>query len=161
MAKINPVHVLGSGILAGMVINIFGAFAWGAILGAEYMSQLGRQLPGRTIPLSMGWGLLMGIVAVWLYVSLRAQYGAGPRTAALAGGATWVLGYALPSYSIWAFGILSGSLVVGASGLAMAQIVLATLAGSAFYDFAGDAMPAGQPRENNGLLRRGPPPARL
>ena len=144
MAKINAVHVVGSGILAGMVINIFGAFAWGAILGGEYLSQLGRQLPGKTIPLSMGWGLLMGIVAVWLYVSLRAQYGAGPRTAALAGGATWILGHALPSYSIWAFGILSGSLVAGASGLAMVQLLLATLTGAAFYDFVGDTAPAEQ-----------------
>src|SRR5687768_2263825 len=140
MARINAVHVVGSGILAGMVINIFGAFAWGAILGAEYMRQLEIQLPGKTVPLSMGWGILMGIVAIWLYVSLRPQYGAGARTAALAGAVTWLLGHALPSYSIWAFGLLSGSLVAGASGLAMVQLLLATLAGAAFYDFVGDVV---------------------
>lgn len=142
MTKINAVHVLGSGLLAGTVINLSGAVAWEAILGYPALRQLEMQLPARTIPLSIGGGLLMGIIAAWLYVSLRAKYGAGARTAALAGGVTWILGHALPSYAIWAFGILSGSLVVGASAIAMTQVLLATLAGAALYDFAGDSVAA-------------------
>jgi hypothetical protein len=156
MAKINAVHVLGSGILAGMVINLCGAVAWETILGNATMSQLGRQLPGKTIPMSMGWGLMMGVVAVWLYVSLRAHYGAGARTAALAGGVTWTLGYALPSYAIWAFGIVSGPLVFGASGIALAQILLATLAGAAFYDVVGDRVPAEKASDAGDLVRAVP-----
>ncbi|MDP9176043.1 MAG: hypothetical protein M3O61_00015 [Gemmatimonadota bacterium] len=140
MTKINAVHLLGSGLLAGTVINLSGAVAWEAILGYPALRQLELELPGRTIPMSIGWGLLMGIIAVWLYVSLRAKYGAGARTAALTGGVAWILGHALPSYAIWAFGILSGWYVVGASAIAMTQILLATLAGAALYDFAGDSV---------------------
>jgi len=142
MAKINAVHVLGGGVLAGVMINTSGVFVWQMILGNEYLKQLGRELPGKTIPLSMWWGLLMGVVAVWLYVSLRAQYGAGSKTAVLAGAATWVLGYALPNYAIWTFGILGGSLLARASAIALVQMVLATLAGAALYNWAGDAVPA-------------------
>ena len=144
MAKINAVHVLGGGVLAGVIINTSGVFIWQMILGNEYLKQLGRELPGKAIPLSMWWGMLTGIVAVWLYVSLRAQYSSGSKTAALAGAVTWVLGYALPNYSIWTFGILGGSLLVRASAIALVQIVLATLAGAALYNWAGDAVPAEQ-----------------
>ena len=140
MAKINLVHSLGGGLLAGVIINVSGGVAWQTGLGKEYLRHLGGSLPSRTIPLAIWWGLLMGIVAVWLYVSLRAQYNAGLRTAALAGTVTWVLGYALPSYAIWAFGLLSGSLFLHASAAALPQIVLATLAGAALYNRAGDAV---------------------
>ncbi|HLE56642.1 MAG TPA: hypothetical protein VJB15_06115 [Rhodothermia bacterium] len=144
MTRINPVHALGGGALAGVIINVSGVFIWLLLLGDETMRQLGRDLPGKAIPLSVWWGLLMGIVAVWLYVSLRAQYGAGTKTAALAGTVTWVLGYALPNYSIWTFGILDGSLVAQASAIGFVQVVLATLAGAALYNWAGDAVTAEQ-----------------
>ena len=139
MAKMNPVHVLGGGILAGVIINLSGGAAWTTGLGKEYLRQLGGSIPSRTIPLAIWWGLLMGIVAVWLYVSLRAQYNAGVKTAVLAGTATWVLGHALPTYAIWSFGFLGGRLSVLASVAALPQIVLATVAGSALYNWAGDA----------------------
>jgi hypothetical protein len=140
MAKINHVHVLGGGILAGVIINVSGGVAWATGLGNEYLRQLGGSLPSRAIPLAIWWGLMMGIGAVWLYVSLRAQYKAGFRTAALAGAVTWVLGYALPSYAIWALGFLSGTLFVHSSAAALPQILLATLAGSALYNWAGDSV---------------------
>ena len=142
MTKINPIHALGGGVLAGVIINVSGVFIWLLLLGNEYMSQLGTSLPRKAIPLSMWWGLLMGTVAVWLYVSLRAQYGAGVKTAMLAGAATWILGYALPNYSIWTFGILDGPLVSRASAIGFVQIVLATVAGAALYNWAGDAVTA-------------------
>jgi hypothetical protein len=144
VAKINNVHVLGGGILAGVIINVSGGVAWTTGLGKEYLRQLGGSLPSRAIPLAIWWGLLMGIVAVWLYVSLRAQYKTGFKTAALAGAVTWILGYALPSYAIWAFGFLSGPLFVHATAAALPQIMLATLAGSALYNWAGDSVVAEQ-----------------
>lgn len=103
MAKINLVHALGGGILAGVIINVSGGVAWQTGLGKEYLRQLGGSLPSRTIPLAIWWGLLMGIVAVW------------------------------------AFGFLSGPLFARASTAALPQIVLATLAGAALYDWAGDS----------------------
>ena len=142
MAKINNVHVLGGGILAGVIINVSGGVAWTAGLGKEYLSQLGGSLPSRAVPLAIWWGLVMGIAAVWLYVSLRAQYKAGFRTAALAGVTTWILGYALPSYAIWSLGLLSGPLFVHSSAAALPQIMLATLAGAALYNRAGDSVTA-------------------
>jgi len=142
MTRINPVHALGGGVLAGVIINVSGVFIWLLLLGNEYLSQLGTSLSRKAIPLSMWWGLLMGTVAVWLYVSLRAQYGAGLKTAMLAGVAAWILGYALPNYSIWIFGILDGPLVFQASAIGFVQIVLATVAGAALYNWAGDAVTA-------------------
>ncbi len=144
MTRLNPVHALGGGVLAGVIINVSGAFIWVLLLGNEFMAQLSTSLPRRAIPLSMWWGLLMGIVAVWLFVSLRAQYGAGSKTAALAGVVVWLLGCALPNYSLWTFGILDGLLVSKASAIGFVQIVLATVAGAALYSWAGDTVAAEQ-----------------
>jgi hypothetical protein len=145
MAKINPLHVVGSGILAGALINILGSVAWANILGNEYVSHLGAQSTGRTNPGSMGWIVLIGILSIWLYVALRPHFRWSPATAALAGSVTWTLCYALPSYAMWAFGIVSGPLVVVTLGVALAQMLVATLAGAACYDLVADSVPDRKP----------------
>jgi hypothetical protein len=36
---------------------------------------------------------VLGIVSVWLYAAIRPRYGAGPRTAVVAGLAVWVMAH--------------------------------------------------------------------
>lgn len=133
MAKINVVRVILGGLLAGVVINVIEGVVSGMILADQFESQLGKELPSWAIPAFIVWGFLVGIMAVWIYASIRAQYGPGPRTAVMAGVMTWILGYALPNYSFWAVGIFSGSLMAIASAIGLAELILATLAGAWVY----------------------------
>lgn len=137
MPKINFVHVAGGGIIAGIIINLCGAFAWEGVLGDAYMAQLGRSFPRTAIPRSMVWGYLIGAVAVWLYAALRSRYGRGVNAALIAGLMTALVGVALPNYAFWSFGLLGGRLMILASAIGFAEVVLATLAGAWMYERPG------------------------
>ena len=52
------------------------------------------------------WTFVGGIFAVWLYATIRSRFGLGPKTAALAGGAFWLLSWLFPVV-LWS---LSGGL---------------------------------------------------
>src|SRR5688500_7593432 len=43
----------------------------------------------------MALNIVVGIWAMWLYAAIRPRYGAGPKTAAIAGFAWWVIAAAL------------------------------------------------------------------
>jgi hypothetical protein len=43
------------------------------------------------IPLWVLWSFILGLSGVWLYAAIRPRYGAGPKTAAVAGIAIWVI----------------------------------------------------------------------
>ena len=139
MARINVVHAVGGGMLAGLVINVTGGLVWNFILSDDYVRQMGRDLPGKVMPGSLLWGYLIGIVTVWLYSSLKAQYGSWLKTALVAGVTTWILALALPNYALWLFGIFGGSLLAMASAFAVFEIVLAALAGAWVYNW-GEAL---------------------
>ena len=139
MAKINVVHLVGGGLLAGLIYNVIGGVVWEMILHDEFVRQLGRELPKRAIPAAMALGYLIGIMAVWLYASMRAHYGPGPKTAVIAAVVTWMLCFALPHYSFWAAGIFAGSFMALASAIALAELILATLVGAWIYKPVGEA----------------------
>jgi hypothetical protein len=141
MARINVVHVVGGGVLAGLVINITGGLVWNFILADDYVTQVGKDLPGRVMPGSFLWSFLIGIVTVWLYASLRTHYGSWLKTAVIAGVTTWILGVALPSSAIWLFGIFGGSLLAIASAFGVIEFVLAAVAGAWVYNW-GEAVEA-------------------
>src|SRR3989442_15207595 len=102
MSRINWTRVILGGLLAGLLINtsefilngVILEKAWGAAMGA-----LGKptQLSGGQIAMFNVFGFLIGIFGVWLYAAIRPRYGAGPRTAVIAGLAVWILGYLLPN----------------------------------------------------------------
>jgi hypothetical protein len=61
------------------------------------MKALGRQMPSGAIGISLVYGFLMGIAAIWLYAVARPRSGSGLKAAALTGIGYWVIGYALPA----------------------------------------------------------------
>jgi hypothetical protein len=77
--------------------------------------------------------LLVGIFALWLYAAIRPRYGPGPKTAACAGSAVWVLGALLPSVA-WNLMIhLPTQLLATDVGAMLVAGVAATLAGAWLY----------------------------
>jgi hypothetical protein len=108
MGKINWARVILGGIVAGMVAAVLTGVLW--LLGsARWVPVVQPHVaviqPGQSIPNS-GFlvssaitGLVLSIVMTWLYAAIRPRYGAGPKTAAIAGLALYL--FAVGSDAIW------------------------------------------------------------
>lgn len=110
MAKINWGRVVLGGFVWVVVFNVLWFSAWILFLKSEWMSAvatLGRTFP-QTLEGLVLWFLLTlvgGIFAIWLYAAIRPRYGAGPKTAAYAGFALWLISGLGPT--LWWAHILS------------------------------------------------------
>lgn len=93
MGKINWGRVVLAGLLAGLVLNVIDYVVYGMWLRADFaaaLQALGKQPPGgSTILWYVVLDFVYGIGLLWLYAAIRPRYGAGPRTAVLAGLALW------------------------------------------------------------------------
>ena len=79
-------------------------------------------------------GLVYGVFAVWLYAAIRPRYGAGPKTALLAGLAVWVAGVLLPNVSMMGVvGLFPQALTVMTTLAGIVEWAVAILAGAALY----------------------------
>ena len=97
MGKTNWMRVLLGGLLAGIVLLVLSSAAT-LILIKQWrpvMESLGHPLPA-SIDLAVGdyvFGIvssfILGILAVWIYSAIRPRYGAGPKTAIIAGLLVW------------------------------------------------------------------------
>jgi hypothetical protein len=138
MEKINLGRVILGGIVAGIVGNVLGYVVDGVILApqwAEGMKALGKgEFSGNQTLGFIVLGLVSGILTVWLYAAIRPRYGAGPRTAVLAGLAVWVIGALLPNAAfMWITGLFPASLTAMTTAAGIAESVIAALAGAALY----------------------------
>ena len=88
------------GVVAGILIDIFQAVSKTFDLDeqwAEVMTALGKSSSMSQAIAFAVWGLVVGILVVWLYAAMRPRLGAGPKTALCAGLLIWVTVYALGS----------------------------------------------------------------
>lgn len=139
MAGINTGRVVGGGLVAGLVMNVVDAVTNGAILGerwADEAKRLGLDVSQAAQSRSlMGWvayDLLCGIVLMWLYASIRPRYGAGPKTAVIAGLALWLITHL--AFSAWAFtGLYSVGIVAATTLGGFVAAIAGGLAGCALY----------------------------
>jgi len=136
MGKINKGRVLLGGLLAGLVINIIEFVVHQAILGDQWreaVAALNLQ-PWSRVEFVV-WAVMMflvGIFIVWLYAAIRPRYGAGPKTAVLAGLAVWfiyaLLGWGPAFYTIFPCGLVGTTVVI-----CLVECVVAALAGGWVY----------------------------
>lgn len=93
MGKINWGRIFLCGILTGGVWYLLGLlvfiFALGRTDFAAAVEAAGRP---RFPALPFILHLAGGIWTMWLYAAIRPRYGQGPKTAAVAGSALWVIG---------------------------------------------------------------------
>ena len=149
MGKINWSRVFVGGLVAGIVLGVFPAVlfplfpeAWTTAFGA-----LGDwATPGFLVSVTGIW-VATGIAEVWLYAAIRPRYGPGPKTAAIAGLAMWlILGLANLSFvlitdlTIRPIAIILGPTIV--------IFVASTMAGAWLYQEASSE--AGVPDEQPG-----------
>jgi hypothetical protein len=138
MGTINLGRVILGGIVAGIVGNILGYLVDGVILAPQWaaaMQALGKtdfttnQIIGFNVS-----GLVSGVFGVWLYAAMRPRYGAGPKTAILAGLALWVAGTLLPNATFMGIvGLFPQNLAVMTTLAGVVVSAVAILAGASLY----------------------------
>lgn len=141
MSTMNLPRIVVGGLIAGLIMNIGEAGLHAAVLGDDAAELYNRfhisaPNPAANIPILVGVTFLLGIGAVWLYAAIRPRFGAGPRTALIAGVAVWLFAH------FWS-GVYLGN---GYSGIitprlawipvvwGLFEATLATLAGAAVYN---------------------------
>jgi magnesium-transporting ATPase (P-type) len=138
MGKTNWSRVFLGGLLAGVVMVIL-AFATMAIylskLWYSALEALGRPIQDTVGFLTFGviFNLVLGILAVWLYSAIRPRYGAGPKTALIAGLAVWVLSGLSFAAIAASLGLLPANLLVIDELSDLVIKVVATLLGAWVY----------------------------
>ena len=140
MGTINWSRVILGGLLAGVVINFFEFGLHGLIIAQDMdaaVKALNRQVGGEQLAMFVVWGFLVGIFAVWLYAAIRPRYGAGPKTAMMAGFAVWVPGYLLAAVTPLALNLFPTRVMVIGLVVGLVEVVLGTTLGARLYREAG------------------------
>ena len=138
MGKINWGRVFLGGLLAGVVFIVLGFAAYAMYLEELYvpaMEELGHPIQESVgfYVFSIVLSFVVGIFAVWLYAAIRPRYGAGAKTAVIAGLAFWILGGLFPAISFGFMGLFPANVlfVDGLTGLVIC--VVATFLGAWVY----------------------------
>lgn len=137
MGKINVSRVIMGGLLAGVVLNVIDFVMYGMVLKADLdsaMHALGKPpVNNQMIAIFVALDFLFGIYLVWLYAAIRPRFGAGPRTAVIAGVGYWVLFGLLHALSEAPMGLFPMNLTISTTAVTLVEAVLATLVGAKLY----------------------------
>lgn len=137
MGRINMGRVVMGGLLAGLIVNISESILNGVLFAKEMdaaMAALNRPpIDSSMIVWFILFGFVMAIVAVWLYAAIRPRFGSGPRTAAIAAVAVWLLAYLYPSTFFMAMQLFPTKLILVGTLWGLPEIVIATIAGAWLY----------------------------
>jgi hypothetical protein len=138
MGKVNWTRVILGGLLAGVVIDIAEGIMSGLVLDEQWtaaIEALGKSaaMSGGAIAVVNILGFVIGIFVVWLYAAIRPRYGAGPKTAAGAGAAVWLIAYLIPSVFPVIMDFFPAALMVISLSVGLVEIVAATLLGAWIY----------------------------
>ena len=137
MGKINMGGVILGGLLAGLVINI-GETVLNLVVVAQAMEDAlrDRNLPPLGVSPIIGFvvfSFLVGIVTVWLYAAIRPRFGAGPKTAAIAGLVVWFFAYLYGSVAMVLMGLFPAKVMTVATLWGLPEIVIAAILGAWVY----------------------------
>jgi hypothetical protein len=139
MGRINCPRVIIGGIVAAVILFVAGFIIHGAILGADWKAWA----DAGHMPLALSHGaaaviwiilsLVNGLTGVWIYAGIRPRYGAGPKTALIAGLAIWLVGGLVAALAQYALGNVPHRVVViGGIGDLIADLI-AIVAGAYCY----------------------------
>jgi hypothetical protein len=138
MGKINAARWILCGVIAGIIGDLVGTLVDGVLLAPRWnaaMTRLGQPAITSTQILEYNIvGLVVGLVAVWIYAAIRPRFGAGPKTAIYAGLVVWIVGFLLPNISFMCVSHLySRHLTLYTTLGDLVGCLLATLVGAALY----------------------------
>ena len=133
MGQINVGRVIIGGIVAAVILFIAGFIIHGLILGADWAAAPSH---GAAIVIWIIVSLVTGLTGVWIYAGIRPRYGAGAKTALIAGLMVWLVGGLVGALAECALGNVPHNIIVaGAIGYLIADLI-AIVAGAYFYQEA-------------------------
>jgi len=139
MGRINIGRVILCGIIAAIVIDLVAGVVNSVFLGPWWSTAAAamneQPLTIVQIALFKVWGLVVGFAAAWIYAGFRPRFGAGHRTAIIAGVTTWVLASLCACFAATIIGYPLG-LMIATCVIGFFAIVIASLVGNYFYQEA-------------------------
>jgi hypothetical protein len=142
--KINWPRLIVGGLIAAIICFMSDGFFHEQLLGRDWeavYSNLGVTEPPHQTSALLYFAVFelgRGFVSMLLYVMMRTPFGAGPKTATLAGIAAWVAFSLTAPAQFIPLGFFSNSLWVKVGALQLLTSIVATIAGAAVYkDAAG------------------------
>lgn len=136
--RINWTRVILGGLLAGLIVNVCEYIVNSFILGSDWAAAM----KALNISPDMGigptaafwlWGFLIGIYALSLYATIRPRFGAGPKTAVIAGVGVWIPASLLAMIAPAALHLVRYRLIAIGVVLGLVEIVAGTVAGAWLY----------------------------
>ena len=99
------------------------------MLAAQHLPPLG----GSKILALLILDFALGVAAVWTYAALQPRFGAGKRTAVVAGFVVWLSGNLFPGLTSLAMGLSPPSFMAILFAYTLVQMVVAAMAGASLY----------------------------
>ena len=135
MGKINWSRVILCGVLTGVVWTVLSAIStW--YVGADFNSAVpGNKILAPSAGLAaflLSVNLAGGIWAMWLYAAIRPRYGAGAKTAVVAGFSWWVVS-TLADATWGSFGLVPVKALLPVSAVSLPEMIVAALVGAWLY----------------------------
>ncbi len=140
MTQLNVRRLALGGLVAGAFIFIMTGAINGGLLSGEFAAwsqemQNHIHPPTQAIAMTL-WTLMSfmyGILGVWIYASIRPRYGAGPKTAILAGIFVWLISKLTVSLDLIALGILPVRMILEQLMYSFVVIIFGVLIGAWIY----------------------------
>jgi hypothetical protein len=137
MGKINVGRVLLGGLAAGLVMNVGEYLLNDKVLGSQmktYFSQHKFPVPGgHAIGIAVVMVFVLGIVMVLGYAAIRPRFGAGPKTAIIAGVFAWFGVYLFNNILGAAFGFVPTNILAILLAWGFVEYLLGALVGAWLY----------------------------
>ena len=135
MGRINWKRVFICGVVTGVIWTIHSAISnW--YVGADFNEAVpGNKIFAPTADLAtflFAVNLAGGIWVMWLYAAVRPRYGAGAKTAAVAGFSWWVIS-TLADATWGAFRLVPVKALLPLSAVSLPEMIVATIVGAWLY----------------------------
>lgn len=102
------------------------------LFGGEIIDAVPRPLVAVGRIGSFGLNVVAGIWAMWLYAAIRPRYGAGPKTAAIAGFSWWLIA-TIATWQWKEVGLLRFSGLLSLIVASLPILIVVTMVGARFY----------------------------
>ena len=139
MPKINWTRLIVGGLVASIIMFVTDGFFHEQIVKADWRAVYAALKATEPEPHGMGlayfavFELGRGMISLLLYATMRTHFGAGPKTAVLAGIAGWIAFSLTGPAQFIPLGFFSNALWLKVGAFHLVTSILATLAGAALY----------------------------
>jgi hypothetical protein len=136
MGKINIGRVILGGLVAGLIINI-SEYVLNTYVAAEESAAIMERMGLPPVGMhQIAWFLILtfvlGIIIVFVYAGMRPRFGAGAKTAAIAGVVIWLVAM-MSAVADTIMGILPSNLLLLAGAWSLVETVVAAVVGAWLY----------------------------